>query len=215
MELLKGVTHLNHASIRLERDKVLYIDPFRIDGTPHDADIIFCTHDHSDHLSTRDIEKVMKAETILVTPQKKARKFKKFVKKGRLQDVIGVEPMNEYEAYGIKFKTVPAYNLEKKFHKKKKNWVGYILNVDGAEFYFAGDTDYIPEMDEIKADVVFLPVGGTYTMNAQEAAKAANSIKPKIAVPIHFGSIIGSQKDAEAFIENLAEGIKAKILLGN
>lgn len=215
MELLKGIIHLNHSSIRLERDKVLYVDPFRIDGTPHDADIIFCTHDHSDHLSPRDIEKVMKAETILVTPQKKARKFKKFVKKGRLHDVIGVEPINEYEAYGIKFKTVPAYNLEKRFHKRKKNWVGYILNLDGSGYYFAGDTDYIPEMDEIKADVVFLPVGGTYTMNAQEAAQAANSIKPKIAIPIHFGSIIGSQKDAEAFIENLAEGIEAKILLGN
>jgi L-ascorbate metabolism protein UlaG (beta-lactamase superfamily) len=123
--------------------------------------------------------------------------------------------MNQYEAYGIKFRTVPAYNLEKKFHKRKKNWVGYILNVDGAGYYFAGDTDYIPEMDEIKADVVFLPVGGTYTMNAQEAAQAANSIKPKIAIPIHFGSIVGSQKDAEVFIENLAVGIEAKILLGN
>lgn len=215
MELLKGVTHLNHASIRLERDRVLYVDPFRIDSAPHDADIIFCTHDHSDHLSPKDIEKLMKPESILVVPLKKAGKFNKFVKKGRLRGVIGVEPMNEYEAYGIKFRTVPAYNLEKKFHKKKKNWVGYILDVDGAGYYFAGDTDYIPEMDEIKADVVFLPVGGTYTMNAQEAAQAANSIRPKIAIPIHFGSIVGSQKDAEVFIENLSVGIEAKILLGN
>lgn len=213
MELLKGVTHPNHASIRLARDKIIYIDPYKIDGTPHDADIIFCTHDHLDHLSPGDIKNVMKAETILVVPQKKARKFKKFIKKGALHDVIGVEPLNEYEAYGIKFKTVPAYNLEKRFHKRKKNWVGYILNVDSAEYYFAGDTDYIPEMDDIKADVVFLPVGGTYTMNAQEAAQAANSIKPKIAVPIHFGSIVGTQKDAEVFIENLAEGIEAKIML--
>ncbi|MDQ1350149.1 MAG: hypothetical protein QG657_450 [Acidobacteriota bacterium] len=214
MELLKGVSHLNHAAIRLAREKVLYIDPFKINGTPHDADIIFCTHDHSDHLSPKDIEKVMKAETILVTPLKKARKFKKFVKKGKLHDVIGVDPMKDYEVYGIKFRTVPAYNLEKKFHKRKKNWVGYILYVDDAVYYFAGDTDYIPEMNEIKADVAFLPVGGTYTMNAQEAAQAANSIKPKIAVPIHFGSIVGSQKDAEVFIEKLAEGIEAKVLLG-
>lgn len=215
MELLKGVTHPNHASIRLERDKVIYVDPYKIEGTPHDADIIFCTHDHSDHLSPGDIKNAMKPETILVVPQKKARKFKKFLKKGELHDVIGVAPLNEYEAYGIKFKTVPAYNLEKRFHKRKKNWVGYILNVDNAGYYFAGDTDYIPEMANIQADVVFLPVGGTYTMNALEAAQAANSIKPKIAIPIHFGSIVGTQKDAETFMENLSEGIEAKILLGN
>lgn len=213
MELLNGITHLNHASIRLEREKVMYIDPFKIDGAPHDGDIIFCTHDHLDHLSPKDIKNLMKAETILVVPQKKARKFKKFIKKGEIHDVIGVEPLHEYEAYGIKFKTVPAYNLEKTYHKRKKNWVGYILYVDDAVYYLAGDTDYIPEMNDIKADVAFLPVGGTYTMNAQEAAQAANSIKPKIAVPIHFGSIVGTQKDAETFIENLAEGIESKILL--
>lgn len=213
MELLNGVIHLNHASIRLERDKVIYIDPFKLDSAPHDADIIFCTHDHQDHLSPKDIKNLMKPETILVVPHKKAGKFKKFIKKGELHDVIGVEPLEEYEAYGIKFKTVPAYNLEKKFHKRKKNWVGYIIYVNDAGYYFAGDTDYIPEMNDIKVDVAFLPVGGIYTMNAQEAAQAANSIKPKIAVPIHFGSVVGSRKDAETFIENLDKGIESKILL--
>ncbi|MCU0288487.1 MAG: MBL fold metallo-hydrolase [Acidobacteria bacterium] len=215
MELLKGITHLNHACIRITRDKVIYIDPFKITGTPHDADIIFCTHDHMDHLSPNDIKNIMKTETILVVPQKKVRKFKKYLKKAELHDVVGVEPLNEYEAYGIKFKTVPAYNLEKRFHKRRKNWVGYILDLDDTSYYFAGDTDYIPEMAQIKADVIFLPVGGTYTMNAQEAARAANCIKPKIAIPIHFGSIVGTQKDAKTFIENLAEGIESKILLNN
>lgn len=209
MELLKGFTHLTHASIRFERDKVIYIDPFKIDGTPNDADIIFCTHDHFDHLNPGDIKKVKKTGGILVVPKKNAKKFKKY----EFSEVIGVEPFNEYDAGGITFKTVPSYNLDKKFHKKKKNWVGYIIYVDGAGYYFAGDTDYIPEMDEIEADVVFLPVGGTYTMNAQEAAKAANSIKPKVAVPIHFGSVVGTRKDAETFCENLDEGIQSKILL--
>ncbi len=209
MELLKGFTHLTHASIRFERDKVIYIDPFKIDGAPKDADIIFCTHDHFDHLSPGDIKKVMKPGAILVVPKKKAKKFKKY----ELSEVIGVEPFNEYEAQGIKFRTVPSYNLEKKFHKKKKNWVGYIIDVDGASYYFAGDTDYIPEMDEIEADVVFLPVGGTYTMNAEEAAKAANSIKPKVAVPIHFGTVVGTREDAETFAKNLDQNIQSKILL--
>ncbi len=209
MELLKGFTHLTHASIRFERDKVIYIDPFKIDGAPKDADIIFCTHDHFDHLSPGDIKKVMKPGAILVVPKKKAKKFKKY----ELSEVIGVEPFNEYEAQGIKFRTVPSYNLEKKFHKKKKNWVGYIIDVDEASYYFAGDTDYIPEMDEIEADVVFLPVGGTYTMNAEEAAKAANSIKPKVAVPIHFGTVVGTREDAETFAKNLDQGIQSKILL--
>lgn len=215
MDLLKGVTHLSHASLRLEREKVIYIDPFKIDGTPGDADIIFCTHDHFDHLSPKDIEKVKKTDSILVVPEKNAKKFKKLVKKGQLQDVIGVEPFNEGEAHGIKFKTVPAYNPDKKFHPKKNNWMGYILYMDGGSYYFAGDTDYIPEMETIEADVVFLPVGGTYTMNPEEAAKAANTIKPKVAVPIHFGSVVGTRQDAETFATNLAEGIEAKILLEN
>ena len=209
MDLLKGFKHLTHASIRFERDKVIYVDPFKIDGAPKDADIIFCTHDHFDHLSPGDIKKVMKPGAILVVPKKNAKKFKKY----ELSEVIGVEPFNEYEAQGIKFRTIPSYNLDKKFHKKKKNWVGYIIDVDKASYYFAGDTDYIPEMDEIEADVVFLPVGGTYTMNAEEAAKAANSIKPKMAVPIHFGTVVGTREDAETFAKKLDKGIQSKILL--
>lgn len=209
MEILKGITHFNHASIKIERDKVIYIDPFQIEGTHHDADIIFCTHEHFDHFNPDAIGKVMKGDTVVVVPRKDVKKLKKF----ELKEVIGVEPGNEYEANGIRFKTVPAYNLDKKFHKKKKNWVGYILNVDDTGFYFAGDTDYIPEMDDIKADVVFMPVGGLYTCNAREAASAVNSIKPKVAVPVHFGSIVGTKEDAQTFIRNLAEGIEGVILL--
>ena len=208
MELLKGFKHLHHASIKIERDKVIYIDPFQIEGSPHDADIIFCTHEHFDHLNPEAIGKVMKGDTVIVVPKDNVKK----VKKHGFKDVIGVEPNQSYEADGIPFKTVPAYNLDKKFHKRKENWVGYILTLEGTTYYFAGDTDYIPEMDSIKADVVFIPVGGTYTCTAQEAAAAVNSIKPKVAVPIHFGSIVGNQGDAETFIKNLAPGIEGVIL---
>jgi len=209
MDILKGFTHLNHASVKIEREKVIYIDPFQIEGTPHDADIIFCTHDHFDHLNPEAIGKVMKGETVIVAPKKNAKKLNKF----EVKEIIGVEPNHEYEANGIKFKTVPAYNLDKKFHKKKKNWVGYIVTMDDVDYYLAGDTDYIPEMDDLHADVVFIPVGGTYTCTAEEAAAAVNAIKPKTAVPIHFGSIVGDKGDAETFIKNLAEGIEGVILL--
>jgi L-ascorbate metabolism protein UlaG (beta-lactamase superfamily) len=212
MDIMKGISHLFHASVKIEREKIIYFDPFRIKGEPHDADFIFCTHDHFDHLSPKDIKKVKKTDpgtTVLVVPEKKAKKFKKY----QLKEIIDVKPDNKYEADGIKFETVPAYNVDKKFHKRKKNHVGYIVYIGDVSYYFAGDTDYIPEMDSIKADVVFLPVGGTFTSSAVEAAKAANAIKPKAAVPIHFGSVVGTRKDAEEFIENLAPGIKGIILL--
>lgn len=208
MDLLKGFSHLNHASIKYKGDTTVYVDPFQIKDTPGDADFIFCTHAHFDHFSPADIKKIMKAETVLVVSQDSVKKCKKL----GVKEVIGVEPNQEYEAGGMKFKTVPSYNVDKKFHKKKEDWVGYILYINDASYYFAGDSDYIPEMDSIKADVVFLPVGGTYTMTALEAAKAANSIKPKAAVPIHFGSVVGSKSDADTFIKNLDKDIKGVIL---
>ncbi len=212
MEIIKGISHLFHASVKIQREKTIYFDPFKIKGEPHDADFIFCTHDHFDHLSPEDIKKVMKNEsgaTVLAVPENQTKKFKKY----QLKEVIGVKPDGQYEADGIKFKTVPAYNVDKKFHKRKENHVGYIVYIGDVSYYFAGDTDYIPEMDNINADVAFLPVGGTYTSTAAEAAKAANAIKPKAAVPIHFGSVVGTRKDAEEFIGNLAPGIKGVILL--
>jgi L-ascorbate metabolism protein UlaG (beta-lactamase superfamily) len=212
MDIIKGISHLFHASVKIEKEKIIYFDPFKIKGEPHDADFIFCTHEHFDHLSPNDIKKVMKtdsAATVLAVPKKKAKKFKKYP----LKEIIAVEPDNQYEADNITFKTVPAYNVDKKFHKKKKNHVGYIVYMGDVSYYFAGDTDYIPEMDNIKADVVFLPVGGTYTSTAAEAAKAANAIKPKAAVPIHFGSVVGTRKDAEEFIGKLDKDIKGIILL--
>ncbi len=213
MDLLEGVKHLSHASLRIQREKIIYVDPFKIEGSPNDADIVFCTHDHFDHLSTGDIRKIIKTGSILVVPEKKEKKFKKWVKKGEIKEVTGVVPSREYEAGGISFQTVPAYNLEKKYHKKKEGWMGFIIRLGEMRYYIAGDSDYIPEMNDVEADVVFLPVGGTYTMDAAAAAAAANAIKPRVAVPIHFGSVVGTRADAESFAQNLDDGIKAEILL--
>lgn len=207
-DLLKGVKHYFQSTVKLEGKKSIYVDPFKVPDEPHDADLIFCTHSHFDHLSPGDIKKVMKPETVLVVPKRKARKFRKF----ELAEVIGVKPFEERQIDGIEFKTVPAYNINKIFHRKRKNWVGYIVKVNDVTYYFAGDTDRIPEMADIEADVVFLPVGGKFTMNAEEAAQAANLIKPRVAVPIHFADVVGSRQDAQTFVDNLDKDITGIIL---
>lgn len=206
--MLKGVSHCCQSTVRIERELVIYVDPFRIEDEPADADVVFCTHDHFDHLSEKDIQRIIKENTILVVPKKAVKKFKKLP----VAQVIGVVPFEEHTIEGLSFKTVPAYNIKKWFHPKRKKWVGYIVKLDDAAFYFAGDTDHIPEMADIEADVAFLPVGGKYTMDAVEAAEAANVIRPKLAVPIHFGDVVGSPDDANTFIEKLDDPIEGIIL---
>ena len=110
-----------------------------------------------------------------------------------------MKPGESTTANGVKIEAVPAYNINKQFHPKSNNWVGYIFTLDGQRIYQAGDTDAIPEMKNVKADVVLMPVGGTYTMTAQEAAEATNAINPKLAIPMHWGKIVGSANDAETF----------------
>ena len=207
-KLLEGVKVLKHSSLRFAGDKTIYFDPFKLEGEPHDADIIFITHTHYDHFSTEDIKKLAKEDTTIVITSDGADLLDKDVFKKQ----VSVEPGKEYEIDGLKVRTVPAYNVDKDYHPKSENWVGYILNINNLDYYIAGDTDYTPEMKEIKADVAFLPVGGTYTTDAKEAAQAANVIKPKIAVPIHYGEIIGDDTNAESFIKLLDEGIKGVIL---
>jgi L-ascorbate metabolism protein UlaG (beta-lactamase superfamily) len=118
-----------------------------------------------------------------------------------------VRPGNKIIVGGIEIEVVPSYNTNKKFHPKPNGWVGFIFKVKGQRIYLAGDTDYIPEMKNFKADIALLPVSGTYVMTAEEAVKAALDIKPKIAIPMHFGSIVGSQNDADRF----SAGLKGKI----
>ncbi len=206
--LLNGVSHLKQSTIRIEADKTVYIDPLGINGEPKDADIVFVTHTHSDHFSIPDITKVLKDTGMLVVT---ADNVKAAAKEG-IRNITAVAPSADYTVSGMKIKTVPAYNLNKDFHKKGSNWVGYILDMNNILYYAAGDTDFTPEMKNIKADVVFLPVGGTYTMTAEEAVTAANVIKPSAAVPIHFADIVGTWDDAEYFIANLNKGISGIIL---
>lgn len=209
--MLEDIEVLFHSSIKIDKGKKIYIDPFKIKEEYNDADIIFITHDHYDHYSEEDIDKVVNKNTIIVVPEEL---LTKLLKKGISRDsIVTVEPNENYIVQGIKFETVPAYNVNKKFHPKENNWVGYIIEINNIKYYVAGDTDITEENRKVKCDVAFVPVGGTYTMDYKEAAQLVNEIKPKIAVPIHYGSIVGTKQDAVEFVKLLDSTIQGIILM--
>ena len=209
--MLNNIEVLCHSSIRINKEKIIYIDPFKIDKKYNDADIIFITHDHYDHYSEEDVNKVKKEDTFIVVPKGMSAKL---LKQGFKQDyIVTVEPDNTYMVKDINFKTIPAYNINKQFHPKENNWVGYIIQINGVRYYIAGDTDVTEENKKVKCDVAFVPVGGTYTMDSKEAAKLVNEIKPKIVVPIHYGSVVGTNQDAIDFISLLDSEVEGIILM--
>ena len=209
--MLEYIEVLCHSSIKINKEKVIYIDPFKIDKNYNDADMIFVTHDHYDHYSEEDIDKVINKNTIIVIPEEL---LTKLLRKGiNKNTIVTVKPNKEYIVQGIKFVTIPAYNTNKTFHPKENDWVGYIITLKGFRYYIAGDTDVTVENRKVKCDAAFVPVGGTYTMNFKEAAQLINVIQPKIAVPIHYGGIVGTEQDAIDFIKLLHPGIKGIILM--
>ena len=209
--MLEYIEVLCHSSIKINKEKVIYIDPFKIDKNYNDADMIFVTHDHYDHYSEEDIDKIKKEDTIIIAPEEL---LTKLLRKGfRKDSIITVEPNKKYMIQGMKFETIPAYNTNKQFHPKENGWVGYIIEIKGVRYYIAGDTDITEENRRVKCDVAFVPVGGTYTMDFKEAATLVNEIQPKIAVPIHYGSVVGTKQDATDFIKLLHPSIKGIILM--
>jgi len=198
----------NHIMIKAD-GKTIHIDPFMAEQSPEDADIILITHDHHDHFSPADIEKTANKNTTLVVPEnmrEKAEAVKELV-----GGIVCVKPGESYDIHGLELETVPAYNTIKPFHPKKAGWVGYILNICGKRVYIAGDTDATEEAKAVKCDIALVPVGGTYTMNAKEAAELINEIKPEIAVPVHYGGIVGGKKDGEKFARAVGGGVKVVI----
>ena len=209
--MLENIEVLCHSSIKINKEKVIYIDPFKIIDSYSDADIIFITHSHYDHYSEEDIKKVANAETIMVAPYDVSTKLLEMgIKK---DNIVSVKPEREYIVKGIKFETVLAYNVNKQFHPKTNEWVGYIIELDGNRYYIAGDTDVTEENKKVKSDIAFVPVGGTYTMNYREAADLINEIKPKIAVPIHYGSIVGTKQDGMEFAKLVNSSIECEVLI--
>lgn len=200
---------LCHNSIKILGDKIIYIDPFKISETTNDADFIFCTHSHFDHFSIEDILKIRKDNTILVITESALEEALKYFNK---EKIMIVEPNKNYVIENLNFSTVPAYNLNKNFHPKENNWVGYLIKANDKTYYIAGDTDNIPEIQNIKCDVAFIPVGGTYTMNYSEAAELANILNAELIIPTHYGCIVGEKTDGENF-KNLVENKKVEVIL--
>lgn len=201
---------LRHASVRIKNKKTIYIDPFELIGD-HDlekADIVLITHSHYDHCSPKDVEKISDENTLIISVADAQSKLNHLKVKG----LTTIEPGKTIKANDEKVTAVPAYNLNKQFHPKENGWVGYIVEMNGVRVYHAGDTDLIPEMKEIETDIALLPVGGTYTMNAEEAAQATKTFKKcKIAIPMHYGALVGTASDAEAFKDKA--GCEVKILM--
>lgn len=185
---------LGHASFRIAgNEAVTYIDPWKLDASAHDGDIVVISHSHHDHFSPEDIEKVSKADTAIIAPGDVVAK---------LHVANAVTPGDRMTIRDVTVEAVAAYNVDKKFHPRENQWLGVVLTVDSCRVYYAGDTDLIPEMSKLRdVDVALLPVGGTYTLDAQQAAEACAAIGCKTAIPYHWGDIVGSWADAERFVE--------------
>ena len=209
--MLEGIEVLCHSSIKINKGVVIYFDPFKINKEYHDADLIFITHSHYDHYSPEDINKVRKEGTIIIAPEDSLDKLLtlNFTK----ESIITVKQDENYNVKGLTIKTIPAYNTNKQFHPKTNNWVGYLVTIDNTTHYVAGDTDITDENKKVKCDVAFVPIGGTYTMTVKEAAELINEIRPKIAIPTHYGEIVGNISDGERFAKLIDPDIEHKVFI--
>ena len=207
--MLKDVKVLYHSSIVLYDN--IYIDPYKIENETHNAKYIFVTHSHYDHLSIEDIEKVRNEDTIFfVTPDCKEKLLGIGVGEKR---IVCVAPNEIYKFGKIEVNVIAAYNVDKEYHPKENNWVGYLIKIQGVSYYIMGDTDQNEDNENIKCDVLCIPIGGTYTMDYAEAANYTNLIKPKYVIPIHYNSIVGKKEDAEEFAKLLDHRIKCFVYL--
>ena len=205
--ILDQITVNMHSSVRIGGDTVIYADPIGISGAPHDADLILITHPHFDHLSVRDIKKVMKADTVIVCPKSVAGLCRLLTRR----DVIAVVPGQSLSLCDVPVETVAAYNVMKPMHAKFFNWVGYVVTVHGTRVYISGDTDDTPEARAVACDIALVPIGGTYTMNAEQAAVLVNQIQPHTVIPLHYGLMLGGEKAPERFCARLRPGIEADV----
>ena len=201
-DILSKIVWLGHDGFRIDGSKTVYIDPYQIPDSPR-ADLILITHEHFDHCSPDDVVKIQQSGSVIVTEKDSAAKLSGDVRVVSVGETLSVDDIN--------IEAVPAYNTDKDFHPKSKGWLGFIVEIDGVKVYHAGDTDFIPEMKDFTTDIALLPVSGTYVMTADEAVEAALAINPKVAIPMHYGAIVGGGQDAESF-KSALEG-KIEVLI--
>ena len=169
----------------------MYIDPWKPHESPHDADVVLVSHSHYDHCSRPDVDKVSKDDTVIVAPADTISK---------LGVSNALTPEERVMVKEITVEPVAAYNIGKTFHPRGHNWLGAVITIGDKRIYYAGDTDLIPEMSDLTdVDLGLFPVGGTYTLNAAEAAKACEAVGCKWAVPYHWGDFVGDEDDAREF----------------
>jgi len=205
--VLERITWFRQSALRwADGELTIYVDPWGTGEDEPPADLILITHAHEDHFQPGEIDRLRKDGTKLVGPADVAAQLS--------GDVTAVAPGESHEIGGVRFTTVPAYNTREEaldFHPKANRWVGYVLDLGGTTYYHAGDTDHAPELDDVETDVAFLPIGGYYTMDAEQAAGLARAIAPQVAVPFHYGFVVGSASDGERF-KKAADPIRVDLL---
>ncbi|MBI1978834.1 MAG: MBL fold metallo-hydrolase [Candidatus Aenigmarchaeota archaeon] len=212
-DILDNLFWFGHASFQIENKegkKFYFVDPFDLKRLPNEkADAIFISHAHYDHWSPNDIRKLIKPNTVVVA----TKGCENLNLPSNAFMIVG--PNRVLTVAGIRIKTIPAYNIKPDritFHPKENNWVGYIFEVGESRIYHAGDTDFIPEMRNLAdIDVAMLPIGGTYTMDVEEAVQAANAIKAKVTIPMHYRRLLGDK--AKAAEEEFKSGVKGKVVV--
>lgn len=195
------------SSIKITGEKIIYFDPLKVEES-HDADLILITHSHWDHFSKEDILKIKKESTKIIGP--KDSKEEILTLGFTESNIYIVEPDEEFSLHGILIKTVPAYNKTKTFHPKENKWLGYVVKIEDTIYYVMGDTDALEENKNITCDVLCIPIGGTYTMNATEAAEFTNILTPKKVIPIHYGLVVGTEYDLDTFKQLLNKKIEVE-----
>jgi L-ascorbate metabolism protein UlaG (beta-lactamase superfamily) len=202
-DIAKKIVWLGHDSFRIDASKTIYLDPYQVSSGPK-ADLIMITHDHFDHCSPDDVAKIQQPGTVIVTEKDSAKKL--------TGDLRVIKPGESLVVDEVKVEAVPSYNTDKEFHPKKNAWLGFIIEIQGVRVFHAGDTDFIPEMNGFNVDIALLPVSGTYVMTADQAVEAALAISPKLAIPMHYGTIVGSDQDAINFKKALEGKIEVLVL---
>lgn len=206
------IVRYEQSSIRIEAGGLqIYIDPYHVPEGEPKADVILISHDHGDHLSADDIARVRTPETTVFANPTASKQLD--------GNVTVLHPGDSASYDGLKIRTIPAYTTTKlrssgePTHPRESEHLGLILEIDDVTFYAAGDTDVVPEMEAVgPVDYAFLPVSGTYVMTAEEAAQAARIVKPSVAVPVHYGAVVGSIDDARRFADLVPDQVRVWIM---